>query len=230
VAIKVMHATFAANEAAVRRFFDEARAAVPVQPGTRSRVELADTVEGTALAIDRGGLGVRVLEAPSPDVRVVVTLAPDTEGPLHVSLQPLGQMGTFPMGEPSPLCDAPCDVRHVRGLFGVSITRDDAQIVNGAGALGLATDTHVMLRYHDETTTRIAGRISTGLMVAYGLVATAVGAVALGIDRDDAFREVIAQDGAVALIATGIPFAVVGLIGLVFALQSDWVEVGQMQL
>jgi hypothetical protein len=139
-------------------------------------------------------------------------------------------MGTFPMGEPSPLCDAPCDVRHVRGLFGVSITRDDAQIVNGAGALGLATDTHVMLRYHDETTTRIAGRISTGLMVAYGLVATAVGAVALGIDRDDAFREVIAQDGAVALIATGIPFAVVGLIGLVFALQSDWVEVGQMQL
>jgi hypothetical protein len=89
----------------------------------------------------------------------------------------------------------------------------------------LTIDTQLVLNYRDESATRISGAITTTLVAGYGVLATILGSIALGIDSGDSFREVISPTAGGILLGTGISAALLGLLGLGFAFQVDWLEV-----
>lgn len=205
---------------------------VPIRSSETVTVHIDTTPTSSAV----GGLGavstapggaIPILGHLSPDVRVVLTSAPSSaEGRLTLFLEPMATAGTIAaVGAPVRLCDAPCEVRHRRGMYAAAISRDGGEPAEVHVQIPLTTDSQLMLNYHDESGTRIAGGVVTALIVGFGVVATILGSVALAVDRDDAFREVIGSDGAAVLLGTGIPAALLGLLGLGFALSPDWGEV-----
>lgn len=209
---------------------------VPIRPGERARTEIVDSgaarpadasgaVGGQGrLASEEGGPG-RAGPAPA-DVRLVVGLAQDVAGPLVLSLQPVTTMGAATaIGEREVVCEAPCEVRHARGAFSASVSRAGGEDAYAPSLVPIVTDTRLVLSYRDESVTRISGAVTTGVVVGYGVLATILGSIAIGIDSGDAFREVIAPDAGVVLLTTGIPAAILGLAGLGFAFQPDWLEV-----
>lgn len=202
---------------------------VPIRPGERSRAEIIETGAPTTSgerpagfapedgALAGGWIGPGIPGGQSPEVRLVVSLADDTQGPLTLSLQPFAVMGSFaPIGPREVVCDAPCDVRHARGAFVASVARGGGDAVSALGVLGLTSDSSLVVRYHDETATRVAGAVTVGVLLGYGLLGTILGAVLL--ESPD-------KTEGTWLLGTGIGSAVLGLTGLVFAFQTDWAEV-----
>jgi hypothetical protein len=207
---------------------------VPIRPGERARAEIVDsaappadrpsTVMGFGDPMAQGGLGQA---APfSGDVRLVVSLARDIDRPVALSLQPITTMGVAtPIGDREVVCEAPCEVRHARGTFSASVSRAGGDEVFAPTVVPLVADTQLVLSYHDESVMRISGAITTGVLVGYGVLATVLGSIAMGIDSGDAFREVIDGTAGGVLLGTGISSTLFGLLGLGFAVQVDWLEV-----
>lgn len=213
----------AGRDPAVRR--------VQIRPGERASAEILDlTPASESLS---GGLGVQIgasLEraqlAPA-DARISVVLAPEETRALTLHLQPLAIAGApGPIGPPERLCTAPCEARHARGSYAahVSLPGDDA-LVAAPGVVPIVSDTLLTVSFHDETVTRIAGWIGTGLIVGYGLVGTVLGAAAFAVGRDDRFRVSLGEATPGVLLGTGISSIVLGLLGLPFALAPDWGEI-----
>jgi hypothetical protein len=156
----------------------------------------------------------------------VVSLARDIDGPVALSLQPITTMGVAtPIGDREVVCEAPCEVRHARGTFSASVSRAGGDEVFAPTVVPLVADTQLVLSYHDESVMRISGAITTGVLVGYGVLATVLGSIAIGIDSGDAFREVIDGTAGGVLLGTGISSTLFGLLGLGFAVRVDWLEV-----
>jgi hypothetical protein len=209
---------------------------VPIRPGERARAEIVDisaarpadtssAVVGNGAPMVEGGLEF-VPPVQGPDVRLVVRLAQGVEGPLVLSLQPVTTMGAVtPIGEREVVCEAPCEVRHARGTYSASVSRAGGGDAYALSLVPLTIDTQLVLNYRDESATRISGAITTTLVAGYGVLATILGSIALGIDSGDSFREVISPTAGGILLGTGISAALLGLLGLGFAFQVDWLEV-----
>ncbi len=216
----------AGREPSVRR--------VPIRPGERTRSEIIDAsaadtsgAQGQGFspqdgALTGGWMGPGIPGAPSGDVRLVVSLADDAEGPLGFALQPFAMMGSFgPTGPRQLVCDAPCEVRHARGTYLASVHREGGDPIGSLSPLPLMTDSSLLVRYHDETVTRVAGAVTVGVLLAYGVLGIILYGVGTGSTDNSAGHW---------LLGTGIGSLVVGLSGLVFAFQTDWVEVSLVPL
>jgi len=216
----------AGREPSVRR--------IPIRPGERTRAEIVDTSappesgeHGAGFAPGLGALsggliGPDALGAAAGDVRLVVSLADDTEGPLTLALQPFAVIGSFgPVGPREVVCDAPCEARHPRGTYLATVNREGGGLVGSLSPVPLLSDSTLVVRYHDETVTRVAGAVTAGVLVAYGVLGIVLGGIGLGSTDHTADHW---------LLGTGIGSAVIGLTGLGFAFQTDWVEVSVVPL
>jgi hypothetical protein len=215
----------AGREPAVRR--------VQIRPGERASaavLDLAteetrrfDTALGALVIPSTGGLGVSV---PS-DARIVVEPAAGETRALTVHLQPLAIAGApGPIGPPERLCTAPCEARHALGSYAALVSLPGEEtLLSAPGVVPVVSDTLFTVSLHDETPTRVAGWIATGLILGYGLVGTVLGAAALAVDDGDELRVALSGSAPGVLLGTGIPAIVLGLLGLPFALAPDWAEV-----
>jgi hypothetical protein len=212
---------------------------VQIRPGERAWAEILDVAPVTEAPRTQSAFG-SLLGAPvqvgpasgaavvaQTDARIVVQPAPEETRTLTLHLEPVAFAGSpGAVGPPVRVCTAPCEARHALGSYAAYVSlHDDDTLVAAHGLVPVVTDSLFTVSFHDETATRIAGWIATGLILGYGLGATGVGAAALAVDADDELRVSLGGAGLGILLATGISALVLGLLGLPFALATDWAEV-----